>query len=70
MKHVRIDPAAVDTNIVMFEVDDARHLTRRLQPEVDLQPLDGRRIRAVTHLDLTAREIDRALVEIERALRS
>ena len=66
---VRVDPVTVETNIVMFEVDDAQQLTRRLAPEVDLQPLDGRRIRAVTHLDLTTHDIDRALVEIGRALR-
>ena len=69
MKDVRLDPGAIETNIVMFEVDDARELVRRLAPEVDLQPLDDRRIRAVTHLDLTTHDIDRALVEIERALR-
>ena len=69
MKDVRLDPGAIETNIVMFEVDDARELVRRLEPEVDLQPLDDRRIRAVTHLDLTTHDIDRALVEIERALR-
>jgi threonine aldolase len=66
---VHIDPHAVETNIVMFEVDDAPELARRLWPEVELQALDDRRIRAVTHLDLTRREIDRALVEIARALR-
>jgi hypothetical protein len=41
---------------------------RRVQPEVDLQALDDRRIRAVTHVDLTMRDIDRALAEINRAL--
>jgi threonine aldolase len=69
MKGVRLDPGAVETNIVMFEVDDAPELVRRLAPEVDLQALDERRIRAVTHLDLTKRDIDRALAEVERALR-
>jgi hypothetical protein len=34
-----------------------------------LQALDDRRIRAVTHVDLTMRDIDRALAEINRALR-
>lgn len=65
---VRLDPDAVETNIVMFEVDDAPQLVRRLHREVDLHALDVCRIRAVTHLDVTTREIDRALVEIERAL--
>ncbi|MGN6171008.1 MAG: threonine aldolase family protein [Solirubrobacteraceae bacterium] len=69
MKGVHLDPDEVETNIVMFEVDDARELVRRLQPEVDLHAFDDRRIRAVTHLDLAAYEIDRALVEVEQALR-
>ncbi len=66
---VRLDPDAVETNIVIFEVDGAQDLAQSLKPEVDLQALDDGRIRAVTHLGLSTRDIDRALIEIERKLR-
>jgi threonine aldolase len=58
---VRIDPGLVETNIVIFEVDDAPALVRHLADRVELQALDGHRVRAVTHLDLGRREIDAAL---------
>jgi threonine aldolase len=59
---VSIDPASVETNIVIFEVEDAVAACGRLWDEgVQLAPLDERRIRAVTHLDVDRPGIERAL---------
>jgi threonine aldolase len=58
---VRVDPAAVETNIVIFEVDDAPALVERVANRVELWAVDARRVRAITHLDVTADDIDRAL---------
>jgi threonine aldolase len=60
---VTIDPAAVETNIVVFEVDDAPGLVARLAPEVELSAMGPRHVRAVTHLDV-------GLVEVERAVQA
>jgi threonine aldolase len=58
---VTLDPASVETNIVVFEVDDAPGLVRRLADRVELQALAARRVRAVTHLDVGRDDVDRAL---------
>ncbi len=58
---VRLDPADVETNIVIFEVDDARALVRRIADRVELQTVDARRVRAVTHLDVSRSDVERAL---------
>ena len=59
---VSIDPASVETNIVIFEVEDAVAACGRLWDEgVQLAPLDERRIRAVTHLDVDRPGVERAL---------
>jgi threonine aldolase len=65
---VKLDPAAVQTNIVIFEVNDARMLVRRLADRVELTVVGANRVRAVTHLDIGVREIDRALAAISDAL--
>jgi threonine aldolase len=62
LRGVRLEPADVETNIVIFGVDDARGLVRRLADRVELQAVDARRVRAVTHLDVGRADIDRALV--------
>ncbi|MFL5895677.1 MAG: threonine aldolase family protein [Thermoleophilaceae bacterium] len=68
---VELDPAGVETNIVIFRVPDARGLVASLAGEVELSSADaGRAVRAVTHMDVTRAEIDQALVRIEAALRS
>ncbi len=59
---VEIDPAAVETNIVLFDVADAPGLVRRLADRVELQAFGARRVRAVTHLDVSRADVDRALV--------
>jgi threonine aldolase len=63
-----IDPASVETNIVIFEVADAAALERALAPEVDLLAIGPRRVRAVTHLDVDRAQIDVALSAIADAL--
>ena len=65
---IRLDPGSVETNIVIFEVDDAPELVRRLADRVELQALDSRRVRAVTHLDVTRADIDRALTTFAEVL--
>ena len=65
---VTLDPATVETNIVIFEVDDARALVERVADRVELG-LDRRRVRAVTHLDITTPEIERAVSAIADAVR-
>jgi threonine aldolase len=58
---VTLNPADVQTNIVVFEVKDAQGLVEQLADRVELSALDARRVRAVTHLDVSREEIDRAL---------
>ena len=61
---VRIDPASVDTNIVIFAVDDAPALVLRLADRVELLAIDAHRVRAVTHLEVTSADIQTALEAI------
>ena len=64
-----IDPAAVETNIVICSVADAAGLTARLADGgVEVTPLDARRIRLVTHLDVDRPGIERALEAFRAAL--
>lgn len=66
---VAIDPASVETNIVIFEVADAAGLVEQLAAAgIELRHR-GPRVRAVTHLDVDRAGIERTLREIGRALR-
>jgi threonine aldolase len=65
---VAIDAATVETNIVIFEVSDAPALVAQVADDVELQALDARRVRAVTHLDVGRADIDRALSAIGTAM--
>jgi threonine aldolase len=59
---VELDPSKVETNIVIFEVPDARGLSRELKERgVDISTLGERRMRAVTHLDVDRAGIESAL---------
>jgi threonine aldolase len=58
---VALDPSTVETNIVIFGVDDAPALVARVADRVELQAVDARRIRAVTHLDVGREDVQRAL---------
>jgi len=57
-----VEPVDRRTNMVFFEVDDAAALLRRLQPHgLRFSQVSQRRLRAVTHLDVSAEDIERAL---------
>jgi len=66
---VRLDPETVETNIVIFEVDDAPALVAGLADRVELQAIDAGHVRAVTHLDVSRADIDSALAIFADALR-
>ena len=62
---VALDPAGVETNIVFFELtgrlDAAAVVERLLARGVRMGALGPRTIRAVTHLDVSAAQVERAL---------
>ena len=58
---VGLDPDRIETNIVIFGVDDAPGFVKRLANRVELQVVDARHVRAVTHLDVGRADIERAL---------
>lgn len=65
---IALDPAEVETNIVIFVVDDARRLVQDLADRVELQALDQHRVRAVTHMDVDSGDIEQAIATIGEAL--
>jgi threonine aldolase len=66
---VVLDPGTVETNIVIWEVPDSRAFAAAMADDgVLVYPLDDRRVRAVTHLDVDADGIERALAAAARAL--
>jgi threonine aldolase len=66
---VELAPELVETNIVIFEIDDAPALTGALwDAGVHVTPLGLRRIRMVTHLDVDRAGVERALVAVREAL--
>jgi threonine aldolase len=66
--NVEIDPASVESNIVVFAVPNAPQLVGRLTDRVELTVVDAHRVRAVTHMDVDAAEIDLALTAFAEAL--
>jgi threonine aldolase len=67
---VEVDPATVETNIVIFGVPDAAGLIQALSGEVELSgPVNGNQVRAVTHMDVGRAEIDQALSRIAEVVR-
>ena len=67
---VEIDVSKVETNIVIFEVDDAPRVVERLAAAgVYVTALGPRRIRAVTHLDVDRAAVYRALAAFREVLR-
>jgi threonine aldolase len=65
---VEIDPATVETNIVIFDVPDAQGLHDKLHAAgVEVSLLEGR-VRAVTHHDVDRAGIERALIAVRDAL--
>jgi threonine aldolase len=69
---VVLDPASVETNIVIFElngtVDAKRMIETLLTRSVRMLAMGPRTVRAVTHLDVAAPQIERALEAAAYAL--
>jgi threonine aldolase len=65
---VEVDPAAIETNIVVLAVPDAHALVARVADRVQLGALDEHRVRAVTHLDVSSEDVERAADVIAAAL--
>jgi threonine aldolase len=66
---VEIDLRRVETNILVFGVPDAYGLCGALYERgIQLAPLGPRRLRAVTHLDVDAEGIERALTAFRQVL--
>jgi threonine aldolase len=66
---VELDAASVTTNIVVFEVADARALVARLADAgVKMGALGPTTVRAVTHLDVDAEGAERAVAAVRAAL--
>jgi threonine aldolase len=64
---ITVDPEAVETNIVIFEVEDAPGMVERLADRVELQAVDAHRVRAVTHLDVSRTDVERAVAAFASA---
>ena len=68
---VSLDPATVETNIVLFEVtgelDAATVVERLLAQGVRMGSMGPRLVRAVTHLDVSSAQTDRA-IDVARAV--
>ena len=72
---IKADPEKVQTNIVLYDVSDtglsSTHFLQKLAERKVLGgPVDKRRVRMVTHLDVTRDDIMRALRAIETVVRA
>src|SRR4051812_3558808 len=66
---VTVDPREVETNIVIFEVGDPRAVCAAIERDgVRMGVVGPRQIRAVTHLDVDADGIQRAVEAVRNAL--
>ncbi|MGO9820800.1 MAG: threonine aldolase family protein [Solirubrobacteraceae bacterium] len=65
---IELDPTTVETNIIVFGVPDARALLAEVADDVELNLVDARHIRAVTHMDVDEAGVGRALEAIAGAL--
>ena len=66
---VTVDPETVETNIVIFEVEDAPALEAELLGRgIDIGALGRRLMRAVTHLDVDRSGVERALAAMPGAV--
>lgn len=73
MPRVAIDPKSVETNIVYFDVDEAFTSAQKLcdslrEHDVWMLPVSPQRVRAVTHLDVSADGIEHAITVLTRVL--
>ena len=72
---IRLDPGSIETNIVFFDLEleapSARSIAARLlEKGVRIGAMGERRMRAVTHLDVTGDDIDLAITAMAEALRA
>ena len=66
---VMLEPANVETNIVIFEVADPQAVCAAIERDgVRMGAVSDRRIRAVTHLDVDADGVQRAYEAVRNAL--
>jgi threonine aldolase len=64
-----IDASKVETNIVIFEVEDpAGVITALLADGVEMTQMGPGRIRAVTHMDVDRAGVERALEVLRKVL--
>ena len=68
-----LDPEVVDTNILFFKVDPtlgtaAEFSTRLAEAGMLTLPLDATRVRAVTHLNVDANDVERAIEILGKAV--
>lgn len=67
---IGVDPAATETNIVVFLVEDAHALVAGLAERgVEMSALHPNVVRAVTHLDVDREAIERSLSATQAAMR-
>jgi threonine aldolase len=69
---IRVDPESVETNIVILEVEDHPvevFLARLAEAGVWMVPFGPGRLRAVTHRDVSRKDIEEAIRRIRRLLR-
>jgi threonine aldolase len=66
---IRIDASRVETNIVIFETDDAPALVGKLwDAGIEVTPLGQTRIRMVTHMDVDRAGCERVVAAIKEAM--
>jgi threonine aldolase len=75
LKGVSIDPRYVETNIVIFDVSDTGMIGSQVAETMKkegilIHSFDKTQIRLVTHLDVTAEDIEIALKAFEKVLRT
>jgi threonine aldolase len=69
LRGASIDPSLVETNIVIFEVEDPAGVVAALLAEgVEMTQMGPGRIRAVTHMDVDRAGIERALEALRKVL--
>jgi threonine aldolase len=73
LEGIRVDPAAIETDIVIFELDHPSLTPAQLsaslkQHGVLLNPIGGKRLRAVTNYQVSAEDIEHTITLFERVL--
>lgn len=68
---IAVDPDAVETNIVLFEVADSRRFASEMAArDVSVGSIDQRRGRAITHIDIDDKAIERAIAAATESIRA